>query len=156
MGGFVFRLARATSTIFFSLLLGALALAYVAVSFPEFMESLLAIGQGVKTYLTSMGIPSKYNVWVKFLLGEQQLVYMGFVIVMRIAVALLFALPGAVLHLLRGGAAEGTPAAPASAPAAFVAPQGTTTLEPREPESESGKDSEGTESEERPRAAPPS
>ena len=85
------RVLAAAGNIFFSLLLGAVALAVVAVQWPEIMEEILNIAAGLKEHLTNTGLASKYNVWIKFLLQEQQLVFMGFVIITRILLALLIA-----------------------------------------------------------------
>lgn len=87
----VARVIAATSNIFFSLLLGAVALAVVAVQWPGVMEDIINVATGLKDYLTNTGLASKYNVWIKFLLQEQQLVFMGFVIVTRIILAILIA-----------------------------------------------------------------
>ena len=95
----VARVLAAAGNIFFSLLLGAVALAFVAVQWPEMLEGILNVATGVKEHLTNTGLASKYNVWIKFLLGEQQLVFMGFVIVTRIILALLIAL---IFYLFTG------------------------------------------------------
>ena len=93
------RVLAATANIFFSLLLGAIALAFVAVQWPGTMEHILNMASGVKDQLTNTGLASKYNVWIKFLIGEQQLVFMGFVIVTRIILAMLIAL---IFYLFTG------------------------------------------------------
>ncbi len=85
------RVLAAAGNIFFSLLLGAVALAFVAVQWPEVMEQILTLAAGLKEHLTNTPLASKYNVWIKFLLQEQQLVFMGFVIVTRILLATLIA-----------------------------------------------------------------
>jgi len=95
----VARVLAAAGNIFFSLLLGAIALAFVAVQWPETMESILNMASGVKEHLTNTGLAPKYNVWIKFLIGEQQLVFMGFVIVTRILLAMLIAL---IFYLFTG------------------------------------------------------
>jgi len=95
----VARVLAAAGNIFFSLLLGALALAFTAVQFPDTMDQIINIASGVKDYLTNTGLATKYNVWVKFLLSEQQLVFMGFVIITRILLALLIAL---IFYLFTG------------------------------------------------------
>jgi len=87
----VARVLAATSNIFFSLLLGAVALAVVAVQWPGVMEDIINVAANLKEHLTNTGLASKYNVWIKFLLQEQQLVFMGFVIVTRIVLAMLIA-----------------------------------------------------------------
>lgn len=93
------RVLVAAGNIFFSLLLGAVALAFVAVQWPDAMVDLLNFATGVKDHLTNTGLASKYNVWIKFLIQEQQLVFMGFVIVTRILLAMLIAL---IFYLFTG------------------------------------------------------
>lgn len=85
------RVIAATASIFFSLILGAVALAAVAVLLPETMETLLKSASWLRDQLTGTGLAPKYNVWVMFLIAEQQLVFMGFVIIMRILLAMLIA-----------------------------------------------------------------
>ena len=83
--------ARASSIIFFSLLLGAICLAYVGVEHPSYLDSMLDTASDFKTWLLAhSGLEAKYNVWVKFLVQEQQFVFMFFVIVVRIALLLVF------------------------------------------------------------------
>jgi hypothetical protein len=92
-GNPVTRIISATVNIFFSLVLGAFALAFCAVQYPDSINSLLIVAEGVKRNITEAGIPVQYNIWIKFLLQEQQLVFMFFVIIMRIVFA--FAVLGA-------------------------------------------------------------
>ena len=76
-------------------------MAFIAVQFPEFMETLLDSGSWLTDEIGSTGLDAKYNVWVKFLLNEQQVVFMGFVILMRIILAILGAAIGSVLGIGR-------------------------------------------------------
>ena len=81
-------LVRATTNIFLSLLLGAVALALCALYFPEQLEFLQIQANHFKDWLLSsmksIGSTSAVNVWVRFLVKDEQLVFMGFVIVSRI------------------------------------------------------------------------
>ena len=84
-------LFRALSTIFFSLLLGAIALALCAIYFPETLEEIQIQADHLRKNIlyslsTHFGTTSSVNVWLRFLLQDQQLVFMGFVIVARVAV----------------------------------------------------------------------
>jgi len=80
---------RATATIFLSVILGALVFAYMAVQFPDAMESVFAAAGYVRGLMVDSGlVPPRYNVWVMFLVAEQQLVFLGFVILMRILMAM--------------------------------------------------------------------
>jgi len=94
-------IARAGGIIFLSLLLGALALAYVGVEYPAVFDEMLDRASDFKTWLLShSGLEAKYNVWVKFLVQEQQFVFMFFVIVMRLVLLLLAALASGLYRWL--------------------------------------------------------
>lgn len=99
--GLLSSIARAGSVIFLSLLMGAVALAYVGVEHPEYLDSMLDTASDFKTWLLAhSGLESKYNVWVKFLVQEQQFVFMFFVIVMRVLLLLLVALASGLYRWL--------------------------------------------------------
>ncbi len=83
------RVIAATANIFFSLLLGAIALAFCAVLFPALVDSMINFASDIKNSVTSAGIPVKYNIWIKLIFKEESLVLMFFVIIMRILFALL-------------------------------------------------------------------
>lgn len=92
---------RAGGIIFLSMLLGAIALGYVGVEHPDYLDSMLDHASDFKTWLLAhSGLESKYNVWVKFLVQEQQFVFMFFVIVMRLLLLLLVALATSLYHWL--------------------------------------------------------
>jgi len=91
--GLLSSIFRAGGIIFLSLLMGAIALAYVGVEYPGTLDSMLDQASDFKTWLLShSGLEAKYNVWVKFLVQEQQFDFMFFVIVMRLILLLLVAL----------------------------------------------------------------
>lgn len=83
------RVIAAAANIFFSLLLGAIALAFCAVLFPGLVDSMINFASQIKNYVTSAGIPVQYNIWIKLIFKEESLVLMFFVIIMRILFALL-------------------------------------------------------------------
>ncbi|MGI9426148.1 MAG: hypothetical protein ACR2PA_23425 [Hyphomicrobiaceae bacterium] len=90
---FLVQIFRAGGIIFLSLLLGALAMVYVGIEHPIALEGMLIQASHFKEALTdtsNTGLDVRYNVWVKFLLQEQQFVFMFFVIVMRIILLLVF------------------------------------------------------------------
>jgi len=90
--GLLGSIVRAGGVIFLSLLLGAIALAYVGVEHPDYLDSMLDRASDFKTWLLAhSGLESKYNVWVKFLVQEQQFVFMFFVIIMRLILLLIVA-----------------------------------------------------------------
>jgi hypothetical protein len=83
-------LATATTAIFFSLVLGAIALVFVAIQFPEQMQHIQSGAGWVETQIeTNIGIQPRYAVWVDFFLEKRQLVFMAFVIVSRMLLYLL-------------------------------------------------------------------
>jgi hypothetical protein len=86
------RIMLSTGNIFFSLVLGAIAFGFVFIKFPGAMSSILDIAAGFKTWLTSRGLSAEYNNWVRVLLEERQLVFMGFTIVTRVLMSVLASL----------------------------------------------------------------
>lgn len=94
------RLALSTSTLFLSLVLGAVALAFVGYNWPNHLSSMLAWARDLKGLITSTGLDPKYNIWVELLLEERQLLFMFFTIAARIVLA---ALAGIGILLFRRG-----------------------------------------------------
>lgn len=86
------RVFLATTNIFASLILGALAMGTVWYLSPETIQSLFQSASGLKSWLTNLGIEPKYNNFIWFLIEERQLVFMGFVIATRVALAILAAI----------------------------------------------------------------
>ncbi len=100
---FLMIVLRAGGIIFLSLVLAAIALVYVGIEHPEALEGMLVQASHFKEALTdsrNTGLDVRYNVWVKFLLQEQQFVFMFFVIVMRIVLLLVFTGIPALYHWL--------------------------------------------------------
>ena len=83
------KVLAATANIFFSVVLGAIALALVAVESPNTMDMFLGWGSWVRDQVTTTNLEPKYNIWVKFLIADQQLVFLGFVIVTRIILSVI-------------------------------------------------------------------
>ena len=99
--GILAAIFRAGGMIFLSLLLGALALAYVGVEHPSYLDVMLDAASDFKAWLLAhSALETKYNVWVKFLIQEQQFVFMFFVIVMRLVLLFVFAGIPALYHWL--------------------------------------------------------
>ena len=91
------RLLLSTSTLFFSLILGAFALAFVGYEYPETLSQMLGWARELKAVITSSGLDPKYNIWVELLLEERQLLFMFFTIAARIVLGILAALFMALL-----------------------------------------------------------
>ena len=86
------RVLFSIGNIVFSLILGAVLLIFVAFNSPETLSASLHWAHNVKEIITGTPLDPKYNVWLEFLLDDRQLVFMGFVVLARILLAL-FALP---------------------------------------------------------------
>ena len=83
------RLLLGTSTLFVSFVLGAIALVYVGIQAPWVLDMMLGWARTVKDLITGTALDQQYNIWVKFLLEEQQLVFMFFTIGARIVLGLI-------------------------------------------------------------------
>lgn len=83
------KVVLATTNVFFSLVLGALAMGVVWYLAPDLMQGLFQSASGMKAWLVSRGISAKYNVFLWFLIEERQLVYMGFVLATRVVMSIL-------------------------------------------------------------------
>ena len=86
------RMLLATGNVFFSLVLGAIAFGFVFIKYPDAMGSILDAAAGLKAWLTSRGLSTEYNNWVRVLLEERQLVFMGFTILMRVLLSVVTAI----------------------------------------------------------------
>lgn len=86
----------ASANIFFSLILGAMALVFVSIQFPQLFAMVLDFAGWLKDRLTHTGLDIKYNNWVRFLIGEEQLTFMFFVVTTRILLALIVKLVGSL------------------------------------------------------------
>ncbi len=83
------RLVFSTGNVFLSLVLGAIAFGFVFLKYPDYMAQILDWASGFKAWLISRGITSEYNNWIRVLLEERQLVFMGFTIVARIVLSMI-------------------------------------------------------------------
>jgi hypothetical protein len=88
-GAVMVRVVLATSNIFISLVLGALAMGAVWYIEPEMMQRFFQWASGAKAWIVNRGLDAKYNNFMWFLIEDRQLVYMGFVMATRIALAML-------------------------------------------------------------------
>jgi hypothetical protein len=83
------RVLLSTGNIIVSLVLGAIALAFVGINYPETLDQIINLAVSAKSYIVATNLPPKYNVWVRLLLEEKQLVFMFFTVVMRVVLAIL-------------------------------------------------------------------
>lgn len=101
--GFLYLVTRVSATIFLSLILGALAMVYVGIEYPQVLNDLLDGASNAKVWLTSSnvtGIDVHYNVWFKFIVKEEQFVFMFFVVVTRILLLVFFSAMAALYRLV--------------------------------------------------------
>lgn len=83
------RILLSVGNIVFSLILGALLMAFVAIYSPETLSMLLGWARSLKSVITGTGLNPKYNIWLELLLEERQLLLMGFTVFARILLALI-------------------------------------------------------------------
>lgn len=62
----------------------------VAVQYPAGMETIFDAAGWLTDSITDAGIPTQYNVWVRFLINETQLTLFGFVIATRVVLSTLW------------------------------------------------------------------
>jgi hypothetical protein len=82
----------ATSNVFISLVLGALLMALVFLKAPYTFEAMLGWATRAKSALTSTGLDTTYNNFIRLVLEERQLLFMFFTIAARLAMATIAAL----------------------------------------------------------------
>jgi hypothetical protein len=88
-GGFpVLRILLSVGNIVFSLILGALLMAFAAIYAPETLSMMLDWARNFKALITGTGLDAKYNIWLQLLLEERQLLLMFFTIIARIILAI--------------------------------------------------------------------
>jgi len=84
----LFRFLFSIGNIIFSLILGALLMAVVAIYSPETLSAMLGWARSFKGVITSTGLDPKYNIWLELLLEERQLLLMFFTVIARIILAI--------------------------------------------------------------------
>ncbi len=82
------RLMLSMSSLFFSLILGAIMLGIVGYNSPETLSYLLGKAGQLKNLITGTGLDPKYNIWVEVLLEERQLLFMFFTIAARFIIGI--------------------------------------------------------------------
>lgn len=78
--------------VFFSLILGAVALGFFWYYFPDTTLQLFRWAGSIREGIVSGNWPARYEIIIRALVDERQIVYMGFVLVTRIVVGILIAL----------------------------------------------------------------
>ena len=83
------RILLSVANIVFSLVLGALLMAVVAIYSPETLSAMLDGARSFKALITGTGLDAKYNIWLQLLLEERQLLLMFFTVIARIILAVI-------------------------------------------------------------------
>ena len=96
------RFFLSLGNVFFSLILGAIALGFFWLYFPDATLQLFKWAGAIREGLFSNTWPARYEVALRAFVDERQIVFMGFVLATRIVVGLLIAL----LSRLFGGKPE--------------------------------------------------
>lgn len=89
--GIVLAAIRAAGIMLVSLVIAGMMIGYLAFNMPDLLNSALnvaGIAKGWITNTTNTGISAEYNIWLKFLIQDQQLVFMALVILVRLVLAL--------------------------------------------------------------------
>ena len=92
MTGISTRFFLSLGNVFFSLILGAVALGFFWFYFPDWTLLLFKWAGSIRESLISGTWPARYEVVLRALVDERQIVYMGFVLATRIIVGLLIML----------------------------------------------------------------
>ena len=83
------RFFLSLGNVFFSLILGAVALGFFWFTFPDWTLQLFKWAGSIRESLISGNWPARYEVVLRALVDERQIVYMGFVLATRILVGII-------------------------------------------------------------------
>jgi hypothetical protein len=86
------QIIGSTLWLLLALVLGAVAMAFFALNFPETLSQFIGVARQVKVWLASSVLPARYNVWLELLLEERQLVFMFFTLAARLFLAVVSSL----------------------------------------------------------------
>lgn len=85
----IFDVFFSTSYVAVTVVMGALALAFTGIFFPETLQAMLRTATNIKAVLTNTGVPAKYNIWLQLLLEERQMLFAFYVIMTRFVLSAL-------------------------------------------------------------------
>jgi hypothetical protein len=77
------KLFFSLSAFAFTMMLALVAFTYTAIQFPTAMRNLLAGAQHVRDQVSLLGLPDSYMVWVDIFLQANQIVLVGYSILIR-------------------------------------------------------------------------
>lgn len=75
-----------------SFVFGAIALAVLAIFFPELFDRFYDWSGSVKQWVTGLGIPTRYNIFLKVLIHESSIMLAVAVLATRMVTSLIYAL----------------------------------------------------------------
>jgi hypothetical protein len=90
--GITARFFLSLGNVFFSLILGAVALGFFWFYFPDWTLTLFKWAGSIREGIVSGNWPARYEVVIRALVDERQIVYMGFVLATRVVVGILIML----------------------------------------------------------------
>lgn len=83
------RVLLSAGGVFVALVLGALAFAFVFITYPDTMTMLLDRAGNIRASILARGFSSQHEAWLRVLLDDRQLVFIGFTVVMRVVLSIL-------------------------------------------------------------------
>ena len=86
------RFFLSLGNVFFSLILGAVALGFFWFYFPDWTLTLFRWAGSIREGIVSGNWPARYEVVIRALVDERQIVYMGFVLATRVIVGVIIVL----------------------------------------------------------------
>ena len=92
MTGITTRFFLSVGNVFFSLILGAVALFFFWLYFPDWTLQLFRWASSIREGVASGTWPARYEVAIRALVDERQIVYMGFVLATRIVMGVMIML----------------------------------------------------------------
>lgn len=84
-------------TFLLALVLGAFAFAYATIHYGDSMRDLISVTNRLPDKLQSLGLSSQYAVWADILLGGDKLIFLMFIVIARLILALLVGFVGFVI-----------------------------------------------------------
>ena len=83
------RVLLSAADIFASLVLGAIAFGFVFITYPEFMTTVFDRATDLRDWIIAQNLSNQYEAWMRVLLDERQLVFMGFTILVRVVLSVI-------------------------------------------------------------------
>ena len=83
------RLLFSLSSFAFTMILSLIAFTYTAIHYPSTMRDLLAGAQHLRDQISLLGLSDSYMVWVDIFLQANQIVLVGFSILMRLLIGII-------------------------------------------------------------------